>query len=727
MVLCNQLDADMKAEIIWAIKNVHSNMSAASCDDLKEVFQAMFPGAISEKFSLGRTKLGYLITEALGPYFKKILTDDVQQSTSYCLSYDETTNVEHKKELQVRVRYFSETNKEVVAHHVQTFFMGHATAEELAKCINKAIVEADFLQDKLIMLGADGPNVNKKVWSILNTEVNQLRGKGLLDIGSCNIHIIHNAFLKGLSELGNEVSDLILQIYYFFHGWPSRCEDFEKCQIEENLPTNHFIKHVATRWLTLEPSAQRVLEQWKGLTRYFLRFIPNKKDCKQLMASQKYLTICKYIRQKDMKAQFYFVIDSAAIFTKFSLQFQKEEPLIHILFDELQNVILTLAGRVCKVESLKNYKKNDMKGHILFADTNLCPINSIVIDKTVQECLNDNALSDKERQHFLLQARNHYKEAALHILKKSSLQAYPHSNLIYSCRCLQPQRIKRTISCSHIVKIAEAMPLLEAISSSTLLDEWKLLQLEDLPELEQDRIDHYWQKNVFSVKDSSNIQKYPIITRVVKACLALAHGSADVERGFSRSKRILSIDKAAMSERTLNARLAICDGTKKFKNKPHLVPITRDLITSGRLAHQNYTCFLEEERKKKYKTAEAAKAEKMRLEQEKENLKEIESKKQSIEDLEVKLKVAQKEQDMKKQSADALLSEANKRLQVALKNQDLQAAQLAQGLIEGAEKLREQERTQENVASRLAKQVEKRKSGLLSDLFAKKQKITKDI
>jgi hypothetical protein len=91
-------EAATKAEIIWALKNVNNKFSAASCDDIADVFEAMFPGSLPQGFILGRAKLGYLVTEALGPYFKNELVNDVLKSQAYTLCYDETTNKEGKKE-----------------------------------------------------------------------------------------------------------------------------------------------------------------------------------------------------------------------------------------------------------------------------------------------------------------------------------------------------------------------------------------------------------------------------------------------------------------------------------------------------------------------------------------------------------------------------------------------------------------------------------------------------
>jgi len=54
-------------------------------------------------------------------------------------------------------------------------------------------------------------------------------------------------------------------------------------------------------------------------------------------------------------------------------------------------------------------------------------------------------------------------------------------------------------------------------------------------------------------------QKYILLSKLVKAALTLLHGFANVERGLSLSGRPLLSNRAAMSERILNAKLCAFD------------------------------------------------------------------------------------------------------------------------------------------------------------------------
>lgn len=200
-------------------------------------------------------------------------------------------------------------------------------------------------------MARDGPNVNKKVQSIINEVVRKKRGtSSLLDIGLCNLHFVHNAFRKGLEIFGADVGDMVITVNVFFDGWPSRQEAFLDAQIKVNVPQHCFVKYITSRWLTLFTAAKRLLEQWPALEQFFLRDIPKSgtPNKKKIVQTAQYKNILNQLKNSFMKAEISFVIESAAIFERFLLIFQKDEPLIHILFEEVTELTVTVLGRVCK-------------------------------------------------------------------------------------------------------------------------------------------------------------------------------------------------------------------------------------------------------------------------------------------------------------------------------------------------------------------------------------------
>ena len=128
----------------------------------------MFPGKIPDAFSMSSSKVSYLISEATGPYFKRIVVDDILNSQSrYTVHYDETTNAQTQKQLDIKVRFWCPAQGKVVVHHLQSYLMGHATGAHLARKLISAIHDNGLTVNNLIMVESAGPNGNKTVWNLL--------------------------------------------------------------------------------------------------------------------------------------------------------------------------------------------------------------------------------------------------------------------------------------------------------------------------------------------------------------------------------------------------------------------------------------------------------------------------------------------------------------------------------------------------------------------------------
>ena len=90
-----------------------------------------------------------------------------------------------------------------------------------------------------------------------------------------NLHVFYNfKFFKALSHLGNSVSEFVVNIHLFFKLSPARKEDYKNVQKQLGIPTHAFLKHVDSRWLSLKPALERIIEQWPGLIQYFLTDLP---------------------------------------------------------------------------------------------------------------------------------------------------------------------------------------------------------------------------------------------------------------------------------------------------------------------------------------------------------------------------------------------------------------------------------------------------------------------
>ena len=107
------LDKVSKAETLWALKTVSENFSFRASDGSPELFQRMCPDShIAQHMTIHRTKVACMIGYGLGTYFLQKTIDDILRSpnTYYTIHIDETTTAQVKKQMDVLVRYFSDTD-----------------------------------------------------------------------------------------------------------------------------------------------------------------------------------------------------------------------------------------------------------------------------------------------------------------------------------------------------------------------------------------------------------------------------------------------------------------------------------------------------------------------------------------------------------------------------------------------------------------------------------------
>jgi hypothetical protein len=124
-----------------------------------------------KKFSLDNTKVSNYTNYALGPFFQKLIAEDIKDGF-YSVVFDETTNNAHEKELLVQVRYVSSLLKDVYTAHLKTYYLDDGKATTILECIKNALQEWQLSLRKVVMLSSDGPNVNKTVTKAFKEEVN---------------------------------------------------------------------------------------------------------------------------------------------------------------------------------------------------------------------------------------------------------------------------------------------------------------------------------------------------------------------------------------------------------------------------------------------------------------------------------------------------------------------------------------------------------------------------
>lgn len=128
-------------------------------DHLGEACKWIFQDSqVASKIKIHRTKCTNIIKNVLGPHFEKSWQDDIGHQ-KYSVLIDESTDISVLKVLGIAIRYFSQSNGEVISSFL--------TLQELEKCDAESITSAllEGLRSKglnpknLVGIGVDNANV----------------------------------------------------------------------------------------------------------------------------------------------------------------------------------------------------------------------------------------------------------------------------------------------------------------------------------------------------------------------------------------------------------------------------------------------------------------------------------------------------------------------------------------------------------------------------------------
>ena len=257
-------DAALTAELYWALHATDKNYSFISCSKAGDLFRTMFPdSAIASKFACGERKLSYLNTFGIAPVFASMLSAKVKETPDFVLLFDESLNHDlQSKQLDVHVRLWDAGR--VSTRYCTSNFLGHACADVLQDKLSEAA--SRFGKRGILQLSMDGPNVNWKTFDLLQAEVETETGRSLLNIGSCGLHIMHNAFRRAFLGTKWAIDSALQSLHWLFKDAPARREDFASMwKDSEPLFPKRFCPH---RWVENEDVAARALEIWPKVQKF---------------------------------------------------------------------------------------------------------------------------------------------------------------------------------------------------------------------------------------------------------------------------------------------------------------------------------------------------------------------------------------------------------------------------------------------------------------------------
>ena len=103
---------------------------------------------------------------------------------------------------------------------------GHATTDNLMEHFTKSVLETGLSVKDMIQVSIDGPNVNWKFFGDLRKKIGDNYGTALINVGSCDLHVVRNSFKSGMDATGWQLSSFSSSLYYLFKDAPPRKKIF---------------------------------------------------------------------------------------------------------------------------------------------------------------------------------------------------------------------------------------------------------------------------------------------------------------------------------------------------------------------------------------------------------------------------------------------------------------------------------------------------------------------
>jgi hypothetical protein len=112
--------------------------------------------------------------------------------------------------------------------------MGHSNAKCLLVSFKKALAEISL--KLLLQVSMDGPAVNWKCLELLAADEDAGLNNKLIEMGSCDLHVIHCAFQTGHKASGWNVNAYLRALYGLFKDSPARRADYSELTGSKMFP-----------------------------------------------------------------------------------------------------------------------------------------------------------------------------------------------------------------------------------------------------------------------------------------------------------------------------------------------------------------------------------------------------------------------------------------------------------------------------------------------------------
>lgn len=235
--------------------------------------------------------------------------------------------------------------------------------------------------------------------------------KGLVSIGSCPLHVIHNAFKHGFARNDWHIEEILYDVWFFFSRSSARREDYLKVVDTVGSGVGRFMKRfVITRWIEVGPVVERVIEQWSLLSEYFLVYLPQVD--KKIVVNDRWKRIKSHLEHKQTLVRFHFILYVyKSTFSKPLTWLQQQKPLVHLLFEECTDLFRNVLLSFIRDDLVTNKSTKQLLAIQLDLQANEKQDSKLEIGEITRKEFKEMSMADKAT--FMKDARDIYRTIAV--------------------------------------------------------------------------------------------------------------------------------------------------------------------------------------------------------------------------------------------------------------------------------------------------------------------------
>jgi len=309
--------------------------------------------------------------------------------------------------------------------------------------------------------------------------------------------------------------------------------------------------------------------------------------------ASRYQRIKQCLEDDTTLVYLHFVAYLAASLSQFMQLFQTDSPLVHVLYDKVNELTHTFLRKFLKPDVVDGKEGADLIAVDCEKADNWLPRNEMEVGSGTKRVLASKP--DDKKKTVRLAFRKCLKTIATYL--KDHL---PLNNVILrDLQCIHPEfrtaeggRAAVGRLCHHMRKVTKTDQFCDSVCA-----EWLIYASDSALDSAAaefcNNICAYW-VNVSNMVDTVGDKKYHHLSYVAKAALTLSHSNASPERGFSVNNALVTTDRGSLSERSIVTVRVVKEAVRMFVSST-TVPINKDVIHAVRHAHSEYALFLENE------------------------------------------------------------------------------------------------------------------------------------